>query len=366
MKKTISIFILVLVMFHLIRCHPEEEIMPESIMLSAVVNNVSEYGGHDGSIDLTVTGGTPPYAYIWSNQSLSEDIECLSAGTYAVLVSDAGNATQSDTFIITEPALDTLHVSYALVHTSEPGVSDGSVDITITGGYPPYLIIWSNGSTLEDQVNLGTGSYTAVINDSKGQAVTINMTISFGVTDIDGNTYPVVKIGDQLWMQENLRVTHAPDGTPVNGYAYNNNESHVSIYGRLYTWDVAMNHTTVEMSQGICPSGWHIPSDDEFKTLEIFLGMTQAEADMENVWRGTGVGTSLIIGGSSGYDACLSGRRLPGGTYSLLSMYEYIWTSTEYGENAWRRCLDINSDECGRWNTFPKSYGFSVRCIKDE
>jgi len=98
----------------------------------------------------------------------------------------------------------------------------------------------------------------------------------------------------------------------------------------------------------------------------MFLGMSRAEADMENTWRGDGVGTRLIIGGSSGYNARLCGRRSSGGAYSLLDVFEYMWTSTEYGDCAWRRCLDINSDLCGRWNTFPKSYGFSVRCIKNK
>lgn len=166
-------------------------------------------------------------------------------------------------------------------------------------------------------------------------------------------------------MGENLKVTHAPDGNPVTGYAYGNDENKVAIYGRLYTWDVAMNGTTVEEAQGICPCGWHVPSDEEFKILEMELGMTRLEADKGNTWRGTGVGTSLISGGASGYNAVLAGRRSSAGDYYLLGAYEYMWTSTEFGSNAWRRCLDIHSDLAGRWNTFSKSYGFSVRCVKD-
>ncbi|MCB0800100.1 MAG: hypothetical protein KDB91_06330, partial [Bacteroidales bacterium] len=87
---------------------------------------------------------------------------------------------------------------------------------------------------------------------------------------------------------------------------------------------------------------------------------------MTNVWRGQGVGTSLGKGGSSGYEALYAGRRSSSGGYSLLNQYEYVWTSTEYGSNAWRRCLDVNQTTVGRWNTFPKSYGFSIRCIKDK
>jgi uncharacterized protein (TIGR02145 family) len=101
----------------------------------------------------------------------------------------------------------------------------------------------------------------------------------------------------------------------------------------------------------------------------MYLGMTRAEADMVNEWRGKGVGTKLAKGGSSGYDALYSGQRSSTGRYSLLDEYEYVWTSTEYQPDAnfaWRRCFRIYSDDSGRWNTFPKTYAFSARCIKDE
>ncbi len=151
------------------------------------------------------------------------------------------------------------------------------------------------------------------------------------------------------------------------GYAYINNPESIKKYGLLYTWDVSMNGSKNEGAQGICPVGWHIPSDDEWKQLEMALGMTSAEADMANTWRGSPAGTMLIAGGSSGYNAQLGGRRSSGGAFSLKGRMEYVWTSTESGNSlAWRRCLDIYSSEVGRWDTFPKSYGFSIRCVKDD
>lgn len=86
---------------------------------------------------------------------------------------------------------------------------------------------------------------------------------------------------------------------------------------------------------------------------------------MANTWRGAGVGTKLGKGGDSGYEALYSGRRTNFGSYSLLNMYEYVWTSTEAGANAWRRCLEAGVSTVGRWDTFPKNYAFSVRCVKD-
>ncbi|NBC83994.1 MAG: hypothetical protein GVY19_11540 [Bacteroidetes bacterium] len=185
------------------------------------------------------------------------------------------------------------------------------------------------------------------------------------VTDVDGNQYNTISIGTQVWMAENLKVTHAPDGLEITSYAYNNNDSYAETYGRLYTWSVAMNGETQEKAQGICPCGWHIPSDKEFKVLEKYYGMTDNEANMINTWRGSGIGTKFKSDDEDGYRAKLSGRRTSSGQYSLLNVFEYMWTSSEYGDNAWRRCLDLNSEEIGRWNTFPKTYGFSVRCIKD-
>jgi hypothetical protein len=77
------------------------------------------------------------------------------------------------------------------------------------------------------------------------------------------------------------------------------------------------------------------------------------------------VGTKLGAGGSSGYEALYSGRITSVGSYQLLGDYEYIWTATQYGDNAWRRCLSKYANDVGRWNTFPKDYGFSIRCIRD-
>ncbi len=190
---------------------------------------------------------------------------------------------------------------------------------------------------------------------------------SDSVVDIDGNKYATINIGNQIWMKENLKVKHAPDGSPITSHAYNDDESNAEIYGRLYSWEVIMNGSAEEKEQGICPDGWHVPSDSEYKTLEMYYGMTQEEADMINGWRGSGAGTKFKLDDSTGYNAKLSGRRNSTGSYSLKDAYEYMWTSTEYGADyAWRRCLSSSSSEVGRWNTFPKTYGLSLRCIKDE
>ena len=90
------------------------------------------------------------------------------------------------------------------------------------------------------------------------------------VTDIDGNVYQTVQIGDQFWMAENLKVTHYQNGDEIPCNVYNDDPSNAAIYGRLYNW------YAVDDERGICPEGWHVPSDDEadseWQILVDYLG----------------------------------------------------------------------------------------------
>ena len=189
----------------------------------------------------------------------------------------------------------------------------------------------------------------------------------------DNKEYKTVKIGEQCWMAQNLNIgimltgnQNQSDNKDIEKYCANNDAGNCSIYGGLYEWNEMMDYFLQESSQGICPDGWHIPSDGEWKQLEIALGMSSETADFGNTWRGTDQGSKLLSGGSSGYNALLSGGRTSSGSFLAFTQYEYIWTSTETDSDyAWRRCLRSGDPTVGRWNTFPKNYGFSVRCLKN-
>ncbi|HKI89640.1 MAG TPA: FISUMP domain-containing protein [Draconibacterium sp.] len=365
-KTLIKICLLFLGILFLVQCEENGEDIAPSIQVNADIKNVSFYGLADGAIDLFVRGGIAPYIFRWSNNESTEDIDSLVAGAYVVVISDSQYHMFTDTFYISQPNPDQLTVTFDVSNPTKSGASDGTLTAKVSGGYPPYSLLWSNGEVSKTIEHLCDGIYSITATDSKGNKVTQNVMVAGIVTDVDGNKYPTVVIGEQIWMKENLKVQHAPDGSTIKSYCYNNDNTLEENYGRLYTWNVAMNESKEDKTQGICPNGWHLPSDEDFKILEKQLGMSTQEVDMVNTWRGANIGTKLKLGGSSGFDALLSGRMETSGEFSMLGRAEFLWTSTEYGENAaWRRVLDDTKDNVGRWNTFPKKYAFSVRCLKD-
>jgi len=205
------------------------------------------------------------------------------------------------------------------------------------------------------------------------------------VKDVDGNSYAVVKIGDQWWMAQNIQVTHYRNGDPIRyvpdstewggllegAYcAYNNDKEYVSTYGYLYNWYAVID------PRGFAPEGWHVPSDADWKRLERNLGMSRSQADSIE-WRGTAEGGKLKATGTwywenyntgatneSGFSALPGGLRDFYGQYYSLGSLTYYWTSTQsrdYG--AWYRHLYRGNANIQR-SRYPEYYGLSVRCIK--
>jgi uncharacterized protein (TIGR02145 family) len=191
----------------------------------------------------------------------------------------------------------------------------------------------------------------------------------------DDKVYATVALGGLCWMATNLDVgqrieTTEPQNDPgqIQKYCLNNDPAMCDAYGGLYQWDHAMQYTEVEGAPGICPAGWRIPSDQEWKDLEVALGMDPAVADQDN-WRGPPVGTALKVGGSSGFDAPLSGMAASGQSYNYPN-YGYYWTSTLSAQYPWRRCLTSGPtyppDTVGRWDTWPGTYALPIRCVRSE
>ncbi|MBW8048929.1 MAG: PKD domain-containing protein [Cytophagales bacterium] len=148
--------------------------------LSAVITDVSCNGSSDGAVDMTVTGGTGSYSYIWFNGSFTEDIAGLTAGAYMVVVTDAGNGCQSaNTFIVDEP--DVLTVSVTGSDVTGCGNADGDATPSVTGGTSPYSYAWSNGDTTETATGLSDAGYGLTVTDANGCTASDSVTIGIAV-----------------------------------------------------------------------------------------------------------------------------------------------------------------------------------------
>ncbi len=198
------------------------------------------------------------------------------------------------------------------------------------------------------------------------------------VTDVDGNTYKTVKIGDQWWMAENLKVAHYRNGDAIPNVtdneqwknlntgaycAFENNSNNAAVYGYLYNW------FAVNDSRNIAPEGWHVPTDEEWQALVDFLGRETAvggrmkEAGtthwkMPNTGAINEIGFSVLPAGFHGsYGA---------GEFHDLGEGAFFWSATEYNDdNAWLRYLTYNSSKLTRDNHY-KRHGFSVRLVRNK
>ncbi len=243
---------------------------------------------------------------------------------------------------------------------------------TSTTTNPSYTYVAAGTYTVSLTATNSFGSNT----QTKTNYITVNSSGST-VTDIDGNVYNTVTIGTQIWMRENLKTTRYRNGdligttTPATLYtstqsspkyqwAYAGNESNVATYGRLYTWFAATD------SRKICPTGWHLPTDAEWATLTTFLGGERVAGDKLKE-TGTGHWSSPNTGAtnSSGFTALPGGIRDSDGTFDYVGGHGFWWSSTEKDtHNAWYRSMGYHTSSARR-NTYPSSYGLSVRCVKD-
>jgi uncharacterized protein (TIGR02145 family) len=199
------------------------------------------------------------------------------------------------------------------------------------------------------------------------------------VTDIDGNLYHTVQIGTQCWTQSNLKVSKYRNGdsiptglsnsswggTTSGAYAiYNNDPVNDGLYGKLY------NHYAVMDTRGLCPTGWHVPTDLEWSTMENLLGgSTVAGGALKSTATqptpGGWVSPNAGATNSTGFAAMPGGiRNYAGADFNSVGIYGSWWSSSLDGNNAWPRFLYFNSINFSRFSEF-RNYGYSIRCLRD-
>ncbi len=303
----------------------------------------------------------------------------------------------------------------AVVTTAD--VTDIAVTSAISGGnvsddggslIKARGVCWSTNPnpTVKDSKTVdgnGAGSFTSTITgllpdteyfvrayalNKKGTAYGSTMAFrsAEGVADIDGNYYPIIRIGDYEWMAENLKTTRYNDGSnidfPENDYSSwqtntagafgwpNNDEDYGDLYGGLYNW-YAVN------TGKLCPEGWRVPTDDEWKYLE---GMVDSQVSVGNpVWNNTGFrghDAGKMLKAASGwpdngngtddygFSALPAGLRSVNGDDHWINIRGLFWTSTQTAHDAYRRGLLPENDDIARGESQRRN-GYSVRCIRD-
>jgi len=178
-------------------------------------------------------------------------------------------------------------------------------------------------------------------------------------------------------MAENLNVgqridsgVQATDNQATEKYCFNNNEAECTTRGGLYSWDEMMDYSTSPGAKGICPSGWHVPTREEWWDLEITLGLdsNQVNTGSEYDFRGTH-GSDLMEGGSSGFEWLMGtgySYGVNGTSFNGDGSHSLLYTSTQSGSSAYYSFLYTGNLPGVRANaTVAKYYSFSVRCVKD-
>ena len=337
---------------------------------------------------------------------------------------------EGGSFTVTIPTVTTSAVSNI---TSTTATCDG--EVTADGGATVTVrgVCWSTSQnpTISDahtSDGTGTGSFTSSITgltantiyyarayatNSAGTAYGNEVsftTIGGGtpqggqpcpghetVTDYDDNTYNTVKIGDQCWMKENLRVTHYADGSAISAgdsntsntvpyyYDYSSSNIPLAARGYLYNWPAAMhgavssNSDTINV-QGICPNGWHLPSDAEWTQLTNYVGNQseyQCGGSSDNIakalastegWNNNdnncAVGSNQMVNNATGFSAVPAGA-CDGSSFYRAGYDAYLWSSSEIGSGlAWFRGLS-NDNAYVYWGSYDEPIGFSVRCLRD-
>ena len=196
------------------------------------------------------------------------------------------------------------------------------------------------------------------------------------VDDVDGNSYPTIGIGSQIWMAKNLVTTKFQDGTPIPLVTsntlwasataafcyYNNSLQNKTIYGGLYNFYTI--DATYNGYKNVCPAGWHVPSDMEFVTLILYLGEISAAKKLKETgtlhWKNQNSGTN-----TSGFSALPGGVRYDtNGAFDAIGYDALFWSSTSYGADNANKMI-ISGDGATAWDGSNKRYGFSIRCLKD-
>ncbi len=317
------------------------------------------YGNQVSFTSIGYTGGTVPT--VTTNAASNITLNSASAGGN---VNSQGSATVTAKGVCWSTSQNPTTYSS---HTTN-GTGTGSFSSSLTGlssntiYYIRAYATNSVGTAYGNQLNFTTTG------TSGGQPCPGTPTVTYS-----GKTYNTVQIGSQCWLKENLNLgsrinsTTSPSNNGViEKYCYDDNESNCSVYGGLYDWYEMMQWNTTEGGRGICPTGWHVPTNDEFSSLVSYLGGTSvAGGKMKETGTNHWLSPNNGATNSSGFTALPGGQcRWYNQSFYGLETVSYFWSSTPYNYTAyWYWCTDYGLTSATKWGG--DDMGHSVRCLKD-
>ena len=275
-------------------------------------------------------------------------------------------------------------VSSSSIHSS---TTSSSSSVASSSSVNSSATSSSSSAASSSSIKSSATSSSSVAPVSSSSSSTVSPTYSTLTDDRDGQTYKTVKIGEQWWMAENLNYAYTgvpfKDGdyaSDSTSWCYDNDAANCAKYGRLYTWAAATDSVGTWSTnskgcgygtacsptypvRGICPEGWHLPTNAEFETLFTAVGGQSTAGKMlksTSGWNSSGNGT-----GAYSFSALPAGYRNNYGNYNDEGNGTYFWSSTEStSDGAYFMYLNFSNDSAYLSNIY-KNYGFSVRCLMD-
>ncbi len=280
-------------------------------------------------------------------------------------------------------------------HTTD-GSGTGIFTSSLTGltaGTTYYVRAYATNSVGTAYGNEVSFTTTAIPTTQDGQPCPSTPTL----TDIDGNTYNTVQIGQQCWMKENLRTTHYANSSAIEQgsststttpywYYPNNDANNMSTYGLLYNWVAVMNGASSSNNnpsgvQGLCPTGWHLPSEVEWTQLTDYVSSQNqymCNSDIDYIakalastigWNSNSntcaVGNAPDENNATGFSAMPAGGYFVNGINNSFGAYAYFWSTTEHNDSRAYRLRLTSAHAYVSHSDNEKVGGFSIRCLKD-